>query len=429
MIPHLTRRNATGRAAIAGLVLLFPLSLAAQDRPDAGGIWMRFNLSQTFEAIENSDLEPESEGSTFRSSTRLGFGLTSQTRTNFVGLRLSTALRYLDSPDPEEDVDLSFGLPRGEFTYRRTALTSQLNLGLSLDEQDVSFLRATGDLIDDDGETVDDFADLSGRGTRRTFNGNVGLNFGIDTPTEGGVSLNLRRVTYRDVTDSDLEDFFRYAISGNLQHRLASDLTLSSRVAYINFDESDENVRETYEFALGLSHRRARGTANARLSLRNVEEGTSISLRSGWERTLPAGAIGLSLGVANSAEDTTSFVGGVTYTQDFIRGQFTTSLQQNLSSGTDEEEDLITAFRAGYSHNVSPLTAIRLDMRYTDRDSLTDDDRTQRTEFGIGVNHTLTEDWELSAGYRRVFLDENDEDRAESDRIFVTLGRSLSIRP
>lgn len=429
------------RIPATGLALcLAPLPLAAQEVADSGGVWLRLSLSQRFEATENADLNLKSDGQTTRASTALSLALSSETRTDFIGLTLGGSLRYVEAPDSDDDVMFEFMAPRVELAYARSGRQSFLQTSLSAVTEEVSFLRSLTDFLNEDGtlpdefETIDDLIDNADRdatGSRRTLGANAAMRFGIDGPIEGGFRLSASHTDHFDTDPTRFFDSETYSATGDLRLALTEQLTMTSSLGYTEFHQDGSPSRETWSLGLGLSQARPRGTLSFNLGARQVEEGTSYTLNTGWSTTLPGGdTLRFAIGGSRSADGTDALTGTLSYNRPLPRGSVSAQLRRGLSSGTEESEELFTLASLGLSHEFSPLTRGQIGLSWIDSENLALDERTRRGTLDLSISHQFVQDWQVSAGYRRTMLRETTMGSgwAESDSVYLNINRTFSHR-
>jgi len=196
-----------GRVAAGfGGALAFGL-VAAPALAQQGGVVLGFTLSQRFEASENQALDPVSVGTTWRSDTRLGFNISSETRNEVLSARVSGALRAVDAPGTVDDESFGFADPDAAFSYLRRGATGQFSFDASLTSRDVAFLTAA-DLVGEDGGIIlpEDLEDLTGTGTRRQARVSAALRGGDGTPFGYGLRAAYTRIDYIDVSSTSLFD-------------------------------------------------------------------------------------------------------------------------------------------------------------------------------------------------------------------------------
>lgn len=414
--------------ALAGALLLSATPLVAQD----GGVWLRLNLDQRFEAIDNADLDETSSGTTWRSDTRLGFNLSSETRTEYFGLSLGGSLRRVEAPNDIDNVSFGFRAPSATLSYRRTAATARLDASLNASTQDISYLQSLEDILtgDDDAPLSVALDEETGTGTRRQIGANATLSFGIGGPAEGSITLGARTVDYFDIGTADYQDSDSANLRTNLRLTLAPDLALTGALGWRIFEEDGEKARETWTFNTGLVKARTDGTLRADLNLTRIEEGTRIGLSGGWTRTLPEGELAFNLGATRGASGEIGATGSASYSQNLPNGRLNARLSRGFTADADDAESIVTTLSGGYSRALGPLTNLQLDMVFAQTEDSDSGDTVSRAQVGAGVSHDLGHDWSLGIGYRHAWRQDEAVgiDNARSDTIYMTLGKAISVR-
>lgn len=423
----------------AGTTLALTLPALAQEA-NTGGVLLRLGLSQRFEASENSALDQNSKGTTARSETGLALALSSATRSDSIELALGTALRWQEAPDEDNDVALTLQAPRAALSYSRIGYNSRFDANIRTQVEEVRWLRGLSEFLDEDGtlpdgiETVEELLDISDRdakGRRRNIEASTAIRFGIDGPMESGLRITSRHVDHFDTDPTLFSNSRSFSAVGDVKLALTETVNLTGLLGYTLYDEDGSPERETLNMTLGFSVSRPRGSLNFNANARKTEEGNSYGLSAGWSETFARGAkMSLSLGASRSAEGTEALTGSLRYGQPLPNGNLALSLTRGLTSGTEDEESLFTTAALNYSHDLGPLTSLQLNLSYLDSEDLTTGEFTDRGDLNLSINHQFVQDWQISAGYRRVMLRETavSNDWAESDSLFVSISKVFAYR-
>ncbi|MDO6587007.1 hypothetical protein Q4543_15950 [Salipiger sp. 1_MG-2023] len=420
-------RNAT---ALAALSLAFGLPLAAQD---AGGVLMQFTLSQRLQSLTNPDLNPgEEDQSAFSSNTNLGFSLSSATRTDELTLTLGGSLRHVEAPDAEDDVSFGLKSPSASLSYARSVGTNSLSAGISLAESDISYLQSVSetddiDNTDDTDSPVIDIYDDYSFGTRTRLGAHAGLSFGVGGPTELGVSVNARSIRYSDA-GSSYDDSDSYGLRGSWSLALTPAVTLSGGLGYSQFKEDGSAARDTWSLSSALASQQAHGTLSGTFGVTRIEEGTRSSVGLGWSQALPQGALEVTLGLTRPTSGNIGLTGGLSWSRDLPNSRIETSLRHGFAANSDDEETRFTNASASLSRQLTPLTDLTLGIGYVRNVVEDSDSTTSQGSFDAGISHALDQDWTLGAGYRHTHRREDDEDWAQSDSLYLSIGRAFSVR-
>ena len=130
--------------AAAGSLALHPLMGIAQD---TGGLQLTFGVEQRFESNDNLGLDVVSAGTTNQATTRLSFGLLTETRSASLAFDTSASLRAANGPG-FSGTEVALADPRISLTYSRTAANANLDVKARVQTTDVEFLRSLEDFID-----------------------------------------------------------------------------------------------------------------------------------------------------------------------------------------------------------------------------------------------------------------------------------------
>jgi hypothetical protein len=415
--------------ALAGLALCAPPALAQEG--EAGGLWLRLSLDQRLEAQRNADLAPDPEGTTWRSSTRLGLALSSVTPTDTLVFSLNGALRATEAPRAVEDERFGLKEPSAALRYSHRAADARLEASLSASRRQIAYLRSLEEILADldagDSFALEDLDEETGSGRRDSLQASAALRLGVSGPAELGFGLDATLLRYEDAGPSYL-DSERFGARSDVILRLAPALSLRTALGYSRFEEKGESPRETWTLGSTLVQERPAGSLSARLDLAHIEEGTRATLGLGWERQRPDGALGLDLGVTRSAGGTLGLSGALNWRRDLPDGRLQAQLSQRFGADSDDRETRVTRVTAGYAKALDPLTDLSLDIAHVQTASPEDDGGQRRSEIGAALTRQLDPDWRLSLGYRHIWADEDDSGPAQSDTLYLSIGRSLAIR-
>ncbi|WP_126975446.1 hypothetical protein [Frigidibacter oleivorans] len=415
-----------GRASVwrglvrTGLVLVAgALPAAAQDEVQPR---LTFNVTERLESTENLGLDPDSLGRTDQSLTSMSLRWHSATPTSELIFDLGGLVRIDDGPEADDTVN---GLtdPRLFFSYSREAATAALSVTGRYRRIPITSLLPDPDdplgVEDERGTGLREDAELGAR-----------IDWGIGTPVGFGLEANLRDVDYSD-DDGANDPYRRETVSARLRH--AFDHATEGRVTlrYSHYKAEDEDARETPGLDVELDRQRPDGLWTGVLGFDDPPEGLRTRLEFGRDRDLPAGRIGFRIGATHSeAADKTMLTGRFDWRRDMPLGRVDFGLNRSVRSGEDDEETLLTGLRAGLSREIGPLSALSLNLSYVVSEEQGGDDETTRDgTLSAAYRRTLAQTWDLSLGYRHRMRDEEGEDTARSDSVFLTLERSFVLLP
>ncbi len=438
------------------------LSLSLVGQAALGEQRFTFGVSQSLRAIDNIRLEANSAGTTLASDTTLRFGLQNTTALSELTLDLSGVARMVD--DPVSGSDTRMRDPKLDLAYSREGVSSRLDLTLGYDRPSLAFaLPAVGSEI-----TVQDI--YTGGGERENIN--LGLRFetGMDAAVGLVLDLGHQERNYANTTDPLLFENQTQSAALSTVYRLtaATDLSLnlsesryeakdangthrSTRRATVgvshDFSDSDRmrvsigqsEVKETFDALPGttnitdgvvseIEYQRdlANGAVAINLDSSLNSQGRSTTLEFGRQLTLPTGDLDVTLGWVKSDGTEAQPIGRITYRQDFARSGFDIALSRGASvSETLNQVTETTTLAMGYDLELSPLSALSLDVSYSDVDVSGANTGRARSSITAEYSRDLTRDWGMNLGLRHQRFDPDAGSSARSNSVYFTLERSF----
>lgn len=421
----IARTTLLGAVPIAGLVAFAPLSGGAQG---SGGVQLTFGVEQRFETNDNLGLDVVSAGTTSQATTRLSFGLLTETRSSSLEFNTSAALRVADGPD-FSGTEVALADPQMSLAYSRTTANAELDVKARLRQANVEFLRSLEEFIDDKGEIVLP-EDTTGTGTQLSHGLDVALTWGEEAPLGFGLSAGISGINYIDTTSATLVDSQRLYAGASARMTLSEVTTANVSLRFSTYDDDGVGTtrRDTLSFNAGLTHMLPSGQLTSRLTAANTEDGTRLGLSFGRDFDLPAGALQASIGVTRSASGETNLTGSLKLTKELPQGAITAELRRSVAAGSDDSEQLATALLLGYSQELTPLSSLNLDLSYVQREPTGAGASVTDGTVSATYRRAVTEDWNMDVGYRHRVRDEDGVGRARSNSVFMVLKRDFSIR-
>ena len=459
------RRTSIRRAALFGAIALPIVPALAQE----GGVLLTFGVNQRFEYESNPDLDVSGGESRTQAVTRLSFGLRSETQTEKLRFDASTALRLseTDSDGFQSDVDN----PRLGFSYSRDGSDSSLTFSANYRQDQVEFLRPLEDFRNEDGviELPEDFSALQGSGTRRSYGGTLRMDFGKEAPLGFGFVAGLSQIDYTDVSDADLNDIRREnlgatvrlrfsdttrgriavnynrfteedtaqtdrqteAIRFGVTHDLTSATTLDASIGYSTVDTEEFGVTRTTSkpiYSFGLAQDMPNGSLTVDLDARTESDGTWTSLSFGRVYELANGGLSGRIGLVDPAGVDPELEGEVNWNRELPSGQINARLSRAVSSQTDDQTRISSALSLGYDHGINDVSGIGVDLSLA-KVTETNENTVDRTDLSAFYRHALTDDWDLNVGASWTERDEETVGKADSQSVFLTIGRRFTFRP
>ncbi len=460
-------RRAPRRRLVAGLCLATGAGLwgggtAAQDDP--GGMRLILDIDNRLEVDGNSELLVDSPGTSVIGSTRLGFGLISETRRQSLSFGGAVTARAFDIPTRDDSTDL--GDRELAFDYQRDASRASLNVRARYDRTDIERI-ALDDLLDDDEFDLGDpdLDDLRGRGSREIIGFGAGVEIGIDMPvrlsldadyternfdetvdradswrfdfgaelglrlssvTEGTVALDATRFERDDAAETQRD---RVALLFGVTHEFSETLSGNAAIgpAWVRTREDGETEREIGVNAdLGLDYERPTGTISFDATARTDEDGirTAASIGRGFE--LPRGAVGGAIGLTRAADGDIDATAALNFRRDMPRGTLNASLTRDVTPRFDDSNVLRTVARVDYDYDINNISGIGLTATFARNEETDGTDRLDRIDFGATYSREITQDWAMELGYRYRARNDDDGDR-DSHSVFVGINRAFNF--
>ncbi len=405
----------------AGLISLSVSSPAAGQ--DTGGKTMRFELSERVEAVRNPTLNPGQDDSEILSTTNLGYELSSKTRSDELSLRLQAALRVpLGSSSDDPDIDDT----GATLSYRHIAPGATFTALASIRRRDLSYLKSF-DLDDDD-----DIDALNNTGDRINSSLQFGVEVGEDRPFGWGASVGASQVRYKNLgAGSTLTDYDSENATLTGRFDLSQVTQLTSSLSYSQSQEEGSSRLRTYGANFALSY--LRDTSEYRTSLSFAwpdQSNDRVTLTVGnTTQFSDRGQISFDVGGTFSDGGSTQFVGRLDYQNQLTpNSNARVNIQRQVSDASDGAVVLRTRGQVGYDYSVTPLATLAFDLRYLERENLSNGSDLEEYGVSVSVNRQLTTDWLLTVGLGQTSRKETGLATAKSETIYFSIGRAWTGR-
>lgn len=455
--PHQTRRQ----LALACTLSVAALQAVAQGASQAPTVTAR--LAFDLEVNDNFDLREDSLGTATIGTTRLSFGYNQQTPVDSVAALVSGVVRASDLPEIGQEVVADD--PRLNLTARRTVDDNTVGLTLFFNRVNLDFFDPLDD-IDEDGQ----FDESATQGERTAIRSAFDTTINGDGPVTVGANLRFVDISFTDLAeDDDQQD--RQTIAGgvNAGFDLTPTLTLTSAVNAEREDvgEGDNSIRLNRNANVGFNARvNPRASVNARIGFtqaeadRNDNEKTEdgVTGNIGFAIDEPRGqfrgnagstinengqlvnfSLGRSLQLRNANfngdlgvtidDDGEQFAtGNISYGFNNRRSSFGASFNQQVGVDEDGDNVINTFASVNFGQQLTRLTSLNLNLagglsRQADADRT---ETNERVNFTAQINRRLTEDWTANFGYRARYFDDDDQDPANSNAVFVGIARDFA---
>lgn len=428
--------------------------------PAAGAVTSAFIASE-LEYNDNFDLRPDSAGDAYLWNNIVGADIERRTSIDTFIASAQGTLRFADLPVTGTETDADDG--RLALAYDRVVEDSAIGADLRFQYVDVNFFDPLSD-IDPNGN----FDSTVGGGTRQSLRGG----FNVDLNTNGPVTVSLvgrgNDVRFVDNTDPDNFDrqdvsldaqvgfvvsqtlryttgaFYRYETRDDLEDTdietvradvgIVGDINprarLTGRIGYSEVETRRDSGNDTDSGVVGdLGVVITQQTGEVRGGVTQIvdENGTRTSVTVGAVRNWPNGTLDGDVGVSVSDDTDASLVGNVSYSYALPRTTFRASFRQVAAVDEDGNDVLNTFASVGLSQAVTNVSAINLNLsgglQRSQDDSVTE---SERVNLSAAYVQTITRDWSWNLGYRYELQDDEGQERATANSVFVGLRRDFS---
>lgn len=278
-----------------------------------------------------------------------------------------------------------------------------------------------------------DYEDAPGAEPRRSYGSEAGVRFTVSPVLDLGVVARIDREERDDEEDYENEDrtlalTASYAASPSLSLSGEIGTTRSETTRTINGTEIT-TAGEGAIVGVGAELARPNGTIGVAIQS-GLDEGSRRNVVQ-VSRTLeyPLGELAFSLGASKREGGDVSPVIGLNYSRDTPRGALTIAYDRSIS--TDEDSDRTRSRLAlAYEQQINNVSSWRASLDYASVEFSSDDeDETSRLSASLAYQRDITQDWEMTAGYRHVLADDNDSGERQSNTVFLGVSRDFVILP
>ncbi|MGM0661864.1 MAG: hypothetical protein ACQEUH_11895 [Pseudomonadota bacterium] len=462
-----------------------PMLAQQGDGPEAGGPVLTFGISSTLSATDNYDLSPDNEESSELFDTRLSLGYRNRRANDTLSFDASGVLRAIEPPRGAN----TFDDRSARLGYQRQGVNSALSFGANYslssvdarDPFDRDRFLLDEDLPEDEDPAFEedplDETDLSlDRGDEQEIGAQFRFETGLNDPLGVVLTGRYRDRSFTDTTDPDLFDSETFTLSGTtrvtitpitearvvltyrdysaddaprtdrqtssvnlgLNQRLSAvdTLDVSLGVRRIETDETIGGTRrsdtETGGIgSLSLSRELTRGTIGTTFEVDQSENGQTMTWEVNRALPLPRGSLSFSVGATRNVANDIVPSGSLNFTHEMPRSTLTASLSQDIRTSDRSNELRSTRASVGYDYQINSLSSVGVSANFAElaRSGGPELNDTTRADLRATYRYTLTRDWQLSTGYEYRIREEDNIGDATSNRIFLTLQRSFSVRP
>lgn len=425
-----------------------------------GGTTLTFGVETSLSVSDNYNLSVTAPGTSTILDTTLSFGYLTETATDRFAFDIDGVLRASDIPGVGSD--LRFDDANAALSYSREGANSRFSASADYNRVNLDFLDPFA------LAALNSTSLINSSGTLESINANLNFETGINGPLGFGIELSHQDDDYSNTTGAGLFDTVTDTVALTSRLRLSPVAEGRVRLSQEDYraDDATNTDRTTRALSFGVAYevsattlldvsigtqtidtvgggisRGAFGTVSLTRALANGSVGVILDRSFGIEggRTtitanrsmdLPDGTLAYSLGVTRGELGDTEVIGNIAYSKTLPRGTLTATLGRSVDSSTSGNDILSTNAALGYALALTSVSNLTLDFNYAEVENVgsgTASD-TNRSSLRAAYTRELTPDWNLSAGIEHQRSVTQGTGTANSNTIFMTLGREFSIR-
>ncbi len=445
------------------------LPAVGQQTGTGTGLSVTLDYLSSLRHDDNLRLTDPSLGSTTWWENTLALSVLKQTTASTLAFDLSGLYRIAN--EPIIGTESSFSDPFSRLAYQRTRANSELSLFAEYRERDLAFNRSLTD-INLDG--IIDSSDVIGTaGDQINTRGNLDWETGLNDPLGFRFTYNHRERRYSNTIDPGLFDNQSDDYTASALLRISPVLQGNLRVYYREF-EADDNVRtdrKTTTVSTGASYSISPITSvSANIGYTQVDNTQRATNTNdvtedfvwsfAWNKTLPDGAADILLdqtfgvngartnatfgrsylrsngvfsfnvGFTRGPFDEVTPIGQIDYSYRLASSQIGAAIQRRVGTSTQSVETRETVAFLTYDYFINPLSALSFSVSYIEQedDGSGPSNPRQRGTFDASYTRAITRDWALNVGYQYE-MDDQSGFKADSNSLFLTLGRRFTLKP
>ncbi len=442
---------------------------AGQQAGTGTGLSVTLDYLSSLRYDDNLRLTDPSFGSTTWWENTLALGVLNRTPDTTLAFNLSGLYRIAN--EPIIGTESSFSDPFTQLTYQQTRSNSRFGLFAEYRERDLAFNRALTD-VNLDG--VIDSADVTGTfGDQINTRGNLNFETGLNDPLGFRFNYSHNERRYSGTADPTLFDNSDDDYSAAALLRISPVLQGNLRVSYREFEADDaaQTDRKTTTVSTGVTYNispittvsanigytQVDNTLRA-INANNVTE--DFVWRFFWNKTLPDGSVDFqadqSFGV-NGARTNATFgrnyqrsnstlafnvgftrgpfgevtpIGQIDYSYQLATSRIGATIQRRVGTSTQSVETRQTLAFLTYDYLINSMSALSFSVNYIDQENegSNPSNPRQRGTFNASYSHAITNDWAINIGYQYE-MDDRSGFKADSNSLFLTLGRRFTLKP
>jgi hypothetical protein len=464
------------RAAIlAGVTAVAAGPALPQDEDEYGSFRQRLRVEQNFGVGDNLGLANPSEGRTSLATTRLTYGLQSETAIQQISLTVGAGLRFGNIAEGN-NMKTGFVDPLIGLRYNREGANAVFSFDAEYRQTDISLQQPLWSFLDQDGIVIlpADFSNIRGSGERRAYNVGLGLETGLQDPFGLRFNASAYGVDYIDATDPDLTDYDGSNVNLTALFRFNQLTAATLYLGYNDYSSADQfnTDRETktvqagferqissisrFTFSAGQStittmqtnpvtgarfETETRGPSGNIGYMTGMPNGTfatdlNVSQNQDGQRgtllftralQLPTGSLSANIGVTQLEQIDPQLVGGINWVHQMPTSTFTLQLNRNVFTDSEDQERFTNYLVAGYAHEINDISSITADLSLSYTEATDFEEATTRGDLVIAYNHDLTADWSFNTGVAFRTFEDDTTGEADATALFFGIGRNFDL--
>ena len=437
--------------------------------PARGGLQVDIGVSTKLTVDDNFQLQQTSAGTSTIWDNTLTFGLSNVTGVQDLSINGSGVLRYGDIPGRSLS---GFEDPNLRLRYRLDGVNSQLTLTGRYRHVDREFL----DPFQIEQEETNAGAFYSGGGTMTIRNAGVSYVTGLNDPLTFTLSLSHDEKDYDAAAlaaNARLFDTQNDDVNATVALKVSPITSLRFNAGYAHYTAEDtpQTGRTTIDYSIGvvqdinpvlvldarlgvtevetdtltgttqrdgltgavtLTQTLANGTAYFAADSSVNQNGSRETFRFGRSLQLPLGTFSGSIGATHAPSGNTYAVATLAYSRQLSSSNVSVSLNRGVNTNNSSEDVLDTRLTVAYGYDINNNSRLDFSVNWGRSESagIGAAPTIDRTTLRAAYTHDLTQDWALTGGVLlRHRSDSSLPGDAQSNSVFVTLGRTFSFRP
>lgn len=462
-------------AIIAGVTATAAAPAFSQDEEEYGSFRQRVRVEQNFGFGDNLGLENPSEGRTSLATTRVTYGLQSETAIQQISLAVGAGLRFGNIAEGNA-MKTGFVDPLIGLRYNREGANALFSFDADYQQTDISLQQPLWTFLDQDGLVTPpaDYSDIQGSGERRAYN--IGLQFetGLTDPFGLRFGASAYGVDYVDATDASLSDYdgttadltalFRFdqittatlylgyetysnddlantdretrTIQAGFERDISSIARLTFSAGHTNVDTTETSPINGARIVtntggpsgnIGYTTGMPNGSFNANLSVSQNQDGQRGTLLFTRALELPTGSLSANIGVTQLEQIDPQLIGGINWVHEMPTSRFSLQLNRSVATDSDDQERFSNYLIAGYLHEINAISSITADLSLSYAEATAFEEATRRGDLVIAYNHELTRDWSFNTGVAFRTLEDDTTGEADATAIFFGIGRNFDL--